>query len=408
MKILISNPSLQYTRNSVKALLNEGHEVYFATAYWYKKDRLFERLLKATPINKFLIRYSDSVIPDSIVFNNTWCIFLHFFVKLLPIGVEQKSYWEDLAQDRWVAKMVNQLKPELTIGYEKSCFKTFKTLELLKLSRWLDLAQVHPSFIKLLRNKFSFFQHITGSKELYNKISLRKVQEYALADQIISLSNFAAQTLIEESIPKQKIQINPLGFDETIFFSKSVNSIEALGAPLKLVYAGIITQRKGVHLLLNLMEQYTKEQVSLTLIGAAGDASHLLEQAILKPNIHYIPYLNQKDLAEELRHADLFVFPSYLDSWAAVVVEAMACGLPVIVSENTGAAQVVTEQTGKIIPVDDLVALKIAIDYFINHPKEKIEMGANAANLALNYNWQLYNSNLNSMLTKLASSKNNV
>ena len=64
--------------------------------------------------------------------------------------------------------------------------------------------------------------------------------------------------------------------------------------------------------------------------------------------------------------SDVFVFPSYLDSWAMVVVEAMACGLPVLVSENTGAKDVVHESCGEILSVGNYHQLKEKIEYIIN------------------------------------------
>ncbi|KAF0242835.1 MAG: glycosyltransferase family 4 protein [Sediminibacterium sp.] len=407
MRVLVSNPSLQYTRNTVKALLTQGHEVVFATAYWYKKNRFLERIISKTPFNKYLFRYSDAAIPDSIVLTNYWSIFLHFFLKFLPIGVEQKSYWEDLAHDRWVAQYVKKHQPQLTIGYEKSCLQTFQVLDQLSLVKWLDLSQVHPTFIQELRNKYSFFKSITGSDSLFKEINNRKQQEYELSNKIYCLSNFAANTLRSEKIPNEKIGVNPLGYNSKIFFADT-NSHAVEKKPIQLVYAGIITKRKGIHLLLQLMDLYNEDQVELTLIGPAGDASSLLNEYLHKTNINYISFLSHEALADQFKQADLFVFPSYLDSWAVVVLEAMACGLPVIVTENTGAAQIVTDLNGKIIPIDNLQALKTALDYFIQYPDARLQMGKNASTTAVAHTWQNYNDTLNTMVSKLEQSVNYV
>ncbi|MFX5697274.1 hypothetical protein ABTE35_19530, partial [Acinetobacter baumannii] len=77
-------------------------------------------------------------------------------------------------------------------------------------------------------------------------ITDRKIAEYQLADLIFSLSDFAKQTLIEHGISDSKIKVNQLGYDPDIFFSKQKM---IFNRPIKFIYAGIITKRKGIHLL---------------------------------------------------------------------------------------------------------------------------------------------------------------
>ena len=225
MKILVSNPSLQYTRNTVKALLTGEHDVVFATAYWHQPNRLFEKIITTLfpSLNNKLLRYTDNNIPSTSVRTSFLGILFHFLNKILPLSVEQKSFWEDQIHDKWVTKLIKQLKPELVIGYEKSCYSTFNSATTLGAKKWLDLSQVHPNFIMQLRNKYLFFQSITGSAKLFNKISEVKKKEYELADTISCLSEFAASTLIEAGINSTKIIINPLGFDTNLFFPTETN-----------------------------------------------------------------------------------------------------------------------------------------------------------------------------------------
>jgi len=395
MKILVSNPSLQYTRNTVKALLSGGHDVIFATAYWYQPNRLFEKIIAFLfpSFNNKLLRYTDKNIPATSVRTSFLGTLFHFINKLLPLSVEQKSFWEDRIHDKWVSKFVHQLKPELVIGYEKSCYNTFISAETIGARKWLDLSQVHPDFIKHLRNKYEFFLSMTGSENLFNKISFLKKKEYQLADKIFCLSGFAANTLQDAGVSAKKITVNPLGFSPQIFFP-NVNQPKHINGPLKIIYAGIITKRKGVDLLLDVCSSFSEKDIQLTLIGPSGDAIDSINLFSNKKNIRYIPFMTQTDLANEFRNADLFVFPSYLDSWAAVVPEAMACGLPVIVTDNTGAAQIVTQKNGMVIPTGNKAALLIAIQFFLDHPEETLHMGINAANTVSNNSWITYEKEL--------------
>ncbi len=137
------------------------------------------------------------------------------------------------------------------------------------------------------------------------------------------------------------------------------------------------------------------------MIGPAGDASDLLNSYLDQKNIFYTPYINQNDLAKALQTADVFVFPSFLDSWAAVVLEAMASGLPVIVTKNTGAAQLVTVKNGMVIPVGDKQALFNAMTNFLEFPQLNQVMGRSAAETAKQFTWKRYNHQIAQELNKL-------
>ena len=90
--------------------------------------------------------------------------------------------------------------------------------------------------------------------------------------------------------------------------------------------------------------------------------------------------------------------PSYLDSWGRVVLEAMACGTPVIVTENTGVKDAVGANGGRVIPVGDLSQLKEGIFHFYHHRSEVESMGKQARKNAEKYTWEGYR---NQVVTKV-------
>lgn len=74
--------------------------------------------------------------------------------------------------------------------------------------------------------------------------------------------------------------------------------------------------------------------------------------------IEWSPSLEHDDLAKRLRSADIFLLPSLEDGWARTVSEASACGLPVIVTPNTGAAEFIQEGiNGSVVPIRDASAI---------------------------------------------------
>jgi glycosyltransferase involved in cell wall biosynthesis len=403
LKILVSNPSLQYTLRTVKALNAGGHDVIFATVYWYRPRRLFEIIvgLLFPAFKRKLSVKSDPEIESSKVQTRFSAFLLQIFNRVQKKAVEESSYIDDCWQDKWVAKWIKKNKPDLVIGYEKSCLKTFTAAKKYGATTWLDLSQVHPNYIATLREIYPFFKTITGGESLFQAISRHKIAEYEVADKIFSLSQFAKSTLSQNSIDETKVVVNSLGYDPSIFYPSPLKTIN--NKPLKLIYAGIITKRKGIHLLLGAINSFQSREVELILIGPKGDASYLIDTYESQIKINYIEACAQDKLADYFREADVFVFPSYLDSWAAVVPEAMACGLPVITTNTTGASQMLSPDAGIVFEPGNKEQLKNAIQYFIDHKNIIPSMGKIASEQVKDCTWNKYQQQLLLQLPKSSS-----
>ncbi|MBR2648414.1 MAG: glycosyltransferase family 4 protein [Sediminibacterium sp.] len=389
MKILVSNPSFQYSLQTVKALQSGGYKVYFATTYVYDETRFFERIIKIIlpSVSRKLINKKIDFLNREFIIQHYAGLIFHFWYKVINDTLEERSFKEDVKHDLWVSGWIEQHKPDMVIGYEKSCLQTFQAVKRYNGKCYLDLAQVHPFFIKQLREKYEFFEAITGSNKLFKIITDKKITEYKFADYILSLSQFAKQTLIEQGILDSKIKVNQLGYDPDIFFPKQKKTCSH---PIKLIYAGIITKRKGIHLLLEAVSSFQSSDLELIVVGSRGDASNILEKYLSYTQITYYESTSQNQLANFFRNADVFVFPSFLDSWAAVVTEAMACGLPVITTKNVGASELVGLDCGYVIEPGDSIALKKAIQYFIDNPIRIQEMGTASAKAVENHHWKRY------------------
>ncbi len=199
------------------------------------------------------------------------------------------------------------------------------------------------------------------------------------------MSEYARQTLINAHIPAGIIYTLNLGFDPGNFQLKPFYNTKK---KFELLFVGTITNRKGINLVLEAFKQLNLTNASLTIVGPMADGESTLSK--YKGLFTYIPFLHHEELVKFYQQADVFVFPSYLDSWAMTVLEAMACGTPVIVSENTGAKDAIAKGGGYIIPVDDVEALKEKILFFYTH-RQQIEItGRRAHEVAQAYTWNNY------------------
>jgi len=405
MVIAISNPSKQYTHQTVAALAgNPDYTVYFLTSFWFLPEKIsWHRWLQKVPKIGAQLRKksSDTVPPEAVVMHRTGILF-SLFGRFLYKG-EQRSFKEDQLHDAWVSKWIKKHQPAVFIGYEKSCINSFKEVKKYGGITILDLAQVHPAFIATLREKYSFFKEITGTQALFDKVCDTKKQEYVLADHILTLSGFARQTLIDNGIHNDKATTVNLGFEPKRFTGKAYTNDDE--RPLQLVFAGTVTRRKGVQLLLELMEgALAPYNIQLCIIGPVGDAFGFKERIATNERIVYYDYLQHDKMAALLRDSDAFVFPSYLDSWAMVVIEAMACGLPVIITDNTGSRDAVDEQCGFVIPTDDINTLLVKILYFYHNRQALEQMGKQARLRAEQYTWDNYYQGLRKTIEKIISS----
>jgi len=401
VKILISNPSKQYTHQTVRALLHNHIPCTFLTAIWYKPQNPFWKLvgMLSPSLKSRLLRKTDTAIPESYVVTHALGTIYKFLARFFIANIERRSFIEDRIHDYWVSKYIKKSDATLVIGFEKSCRDSFKAAKKKGMVAILDLSQVHTHYIQDLRERYPFFKRITGGKKFFQKISALKKEEYQLADHILVLSAFARQTMVDNDIDASKISVVNLGFDPNQFMPKTY--AVSSGKLLKLIYVGIVTQRKGIQDLISLMQMLEPYAVGLTIIGPKGDASHLVNTKSSYKNIRYIEYLHHDELVQQLHVSDVFVLPSYLDSWAAVVLEAMACGLPVIITENTGAKDAVTPNCGFVINIGDVNAMYKAVMHFYNNPENIEQMGMYAQKQAYQYTWERYYKNIKTIVEKI-------
>jgi 1,2-diacylglycerol 3-alpha-glucosyltransferase len=173
-----------------------------------------------------------------------------------------------------------------------------------------------------------------------------------------------------------------------------------LGLPERYVlFVGRLVRGKGVFELLSAyakLDERTREQVGLVYAGD-GVARRQLEaqSASISPGmVRFAGFVQRDPLATYYALADMLVLPTYNDPWGLVVNEAMACGLPVIVSQVAGcAADLVKENwNGMLINPMDVSALAAAIDRIAENPELRAAMGTNSAELISSYSpaaWSL-------------------
>lgn len=141
---------------------------------------------------------------------------------------------------------------------------------------------------------------------------------------------------------------------------------------IELIFVGQLTQRKGIDILIKAMQPIfvNDSRLSLKIVGA-GDLQlsllALVESMGLDDRIKFSGPIPASEIPARIAQADLLVLPSRWDGWGLVVNEALASGVPVIVSDHCGAADLVLQGVnGYVFPSEDENALRACLEDFLN------------------------------------------
>ncbi|WP_080236610.1 glycosyltransferase family 4 protein [Spirosoma rigui] len=388
MKVVVTHDGKQYVNHLLIALCRQGWLVRFFTSFAANRYLSLARFVPSVyrqvrkrEIVQVPTEYIRSFLPA-------------FLLSRLAKGEYRVIRTAYSLFDHWVARQLrSNPSVDLVIGYENSSLVTFQEAKRLGIVTVLDLAQVHHQVLDAIRSQFRI-NNLTDEQTAW--VNDRKKQALAVTDYVLSLSSIATHSLTRNQIDRSRIYEVNLGIDVQRF---SVAPKPTDGR-FRVLFVGTITYRKGVDLLLQTFKRLNLSNAELTLIGPVGDGEELLSQC--SGSIRHIPFLHHEELVHHYQQADVFVFPSYLDSWGQVVLEAMACGTPVVVSENTGAKDAVGQGGGFIVPVGNGQALAEKIQYIYDNRSEVARLGTEARRVAEKYTWEKYYQQIADALTDIA------
>ncbi len=250
--------------------------------------------------------------------------------------------------------------------------------------------------------KFGF--KLTGNS-LHKWLINKENKEHQYTDYIVLPSYLAKKTFIDRGFSESKLIVNHF-YANTTKFQKTIKRDKKF----RVLFCGSIEPRKGIHYLLEAFNRLQIENAELWVIGSQDylKKDKLFKKFIDKSKnekIIYFDTINSNNLADYFSQCSVLVLPSISDGFGLVVIQAMSCNLPVIVSENTGAKDLIKEgHNGFIVETRNIISLSEKINYFYKNPKKINEMGNNAfETVQNNYTKEAYGNRWKKILNQLAN-----
>ncbi|PYJ89709.1 MAG: histidinol-phosphatase [Verrucomicrobia bacterium] len=215
---------------------------------------------------------------------------------------------------------------------------------------------------------------------------------YGQLDTVFVNSEEYRQSWIERGLDPAKLKILPRGLDTELFHParREPAFFETFGAcngEVRLLYVGRISREKDLDLLAAAYRRLRDEglPVQLFIVGHGPYAEAFAKSL---PEAFFTGYLTGSELATAYASADVFVFPSTTDTFGNVILEAQACGLPVVVSDSGGPKELVDDKAnGLITKSHDVEDFARAIRVLVTDPALRERMGKSARNSVIDLNW---------------------
>jgi len=274
--------------------------------------------------------------------------------------------------------------------YAHSAFSNFRGNQ----PRILFQLHPHPTSVRaILKRERELHPECSSSLDKEWELGLPErdfqtlVQESSMPDYWLVASSFTKETLVENGAAAERIEVIPYGTDLDWFTPGRVT--RSADGPLRLLSVGTISQRKGIKYLIDALESLPTGAAELTVCGRLIDDAQVLRQT--RAPVHLRAFVSAADLLRELRTADVFIFPSLAEGFGHVLLEAMACGLPVIATTRTAAPDLIRNGCeGFITEPGNVPDLVRCIEHLLRNPEERNTMGLAARARAEAFTWPAF------------------
>jgi hypothetical protein len=300
------------------------------------------------------------------------------------VGERQDAFVSE-RHDRIVASRL-RAGADVFVGWSSQCRLSLTAARELNMMTVVERGSTH---IEWQRDQLLEEMRLTGlSIDLPSARTIeQELAEYDGADFITVPSSFAAATFVNKGVPRGKLFVNPYGVDLQLFGTGGGVQPRRRTGGIDVLHVGRVSARKGVHYLADAVSRV--QGARLTLVGALEEA---IQTYLRHPSVSIVGAVGGRQLPRWYQEADVFCLLSIEEGLALVIVQAMAMGLPVIATPNTGAEELIEHGVhGFIVPARDPAAAAERIRQLADDEGLRRQMGERArARVTERFDWTHY------------------
>lgn len=293
------------------------------------------------------------------------------------LGLNEKvDPWAARSFAQHVAEHISGCQADILVGWSSAILEALEPARNMGVKTVVERGSCHILHqLKMLEDANAQLG-LVRPQPVPAEIISRELAEYDAADLITVPSTLAAQSFIDHGIDVDRLFVNPLGVDLGQFQPRrGARSDDRV----RIVSVGTVGVRKGSAMLIQACAELG-DRVELTLVGPVEpDFGAVLSRLPIDDVVMAGP-LSRDSVHQAYAGADIFCLPSVEEGFGMAVLEAMATGLPIVISDQVGAADVVEEgETGFVVPVFDQDALTNALRQLVDDSIQRREMGEKAS-----------------------------
>ena len=286
-----------------------------------------------------------------------------------------------------IEELLTEINPDILHMHHRTSLVEFFPDKLKEVSEAPLISTVHCSsgdvYPTSFKNPFYYLHYKAMSNVLEDH-----------SDEIISVSQYNKEKLIENGVSEDKVEVikngvDPEGFDKVS--RKEGREMFDIGEKEKIIlFTGRLSSEKGLHYLISGFKDLEEENVSLKICGDGPLKNVYKIQGKTDSRIEFMGELHEKELTGIYKASDVFVFPSTNPEPQGIsLLEAMASELPVIASDIGGIPEVVNEDCGILVEAKSSNEITQALRDLIKNSERRERLGKNGRSyVENNHDWE--------------------
>ena len=238
-----------------------------------------------------------------------------------------------------------------------------------------------PYIVSLRGSDVPGFNKRFGLQYVFLTPIIKKIWRNA---RVVVANSEGLKELALKSSPDQKIDVIYNGIDISEF-----EPCFEIHDVLKMLCVSRLIERKGIRFLIEAISMLNDDKIELVLVGEGNQEKELKQLAKdldVADRVEFKGYVDHDDIGDIYENSDVFVLPSSNEGMSNALLEAMASGLPVIVTDTGGTSELL-DGNGVVVPMGDPNAIAQAVCELRDDPKARRRMGAKSREIAERMGW---------------------